>query len=72
MRWDIFCAVRAEVMRRHPYKRVRVSVRWLPAWDLVVRQLPASKGVNTETEETTTLKAVTRRQPVKIQQTEET
>jgi hypothetical protein len=36
----------------------------------VVRQLPESKGVNIETEETTTLEAVTRRQPVKIQQPE--
>jgi hypothetical protein len=37
---------------------------------LVVRQSPASKGVNTEAEEATALIAVTRRQPAKIQQTE--
>jgi hypothetical protein len=45
-------------------------VRWPPAWELVVRESPASKDVNTEAEEATTLEAVTRRQPVKIQQTE--
>jgi hypothetical protein len=39
---------------------------------LVVRQSPASKGVNTEAEEAMALEAVTRRQPVKIQQTEKT
>jgi hypothetical protein len=32
-----------------------------------VRQSPASKGVNTETEEATTLEAVTRRQSVRIE-----
>jgi hypothetical protein len=37
-----------------------------------VRQLPASKDVDTEDEEATTLEAVTRRKPVKIQQTEKT
>jgi hypothetical protein len=37
-----------------------------------VRQLPASKDVNTEAEEATTLEAVTRRKPVKIQHTEKT
>jgi hypothetical protein len=37
-----------------------------------VRESPASKGVNTEAEEATALIAVTRRQPVKIQQTEKT
>jgi hypothetical protein len=35
-----------------------------------VRQSPASKDVNTEAEETTVLEAVTRPQPLKIQQTE--
>jgi hypothetical protein len=35
-----------------------------------VRHSPASKGVNTEAEEATESEAVTRRQPVKIQQTE--
>jgi hypothetical protein len=40
--------------------------------ELAVRQSPASKDVNTEDEEATALKAVTRRQPVKIQQTEKT
>jgi hypothetical protein len=38
--------------------------------ELVVRQLSASKDVNTEAEEATALEAVTRRQPMKIQQTE--
>jgi hypothetical protein len=38
----------------------------------VVRQSPASKDVNTEVEEATALEAVTRRQPVKIQQIENT
>jgi hypothetical protein len=36
-----------------------------------MRQSPASKNVNTEGEEATTLEAVTWRQPAKIQQTEE-
>jgi hypothetical protein len=37
-----------------------------------VRQSPASKDVNTEVEGSTALEAVTRRRPVKIQQTEKT
>jgi hypothetical protein len=37
-----------------------------------VRQSPASKDVNTEAEEPAALEPVTRRQPVKIQQTEKT
>jgi hypothetical protein len=37
---------------------------------ILARQSPASKNVNTEAEEATVLEAVTRRQPVKIQQTE--
>jgi hypothetical protein len=37
-----------------------------------MRQLKASKGVNTEAGEATALEAVTRRQSVKIQQTEKT
>jgi hypothetical protein len=37
-----------------------------------VRQSPAIKDVKTETEEATALEAFTRRQPVKIQQTEKT
>jgi hypothetical protein len=41
-------------------------------YDLDVRQSPADKDVNTETEEARTLKAVTRRQLVKIEQTEKT
>jgi hypothetical protein len=36
-----------------------------------VRQSPTSKDVNTEAEEDTALEAVTRRQPVKIQHTED-
>jgi hypothetical protein len=56
----VFCAVRAEVLQRGQVK------------DLVVRQSPASKDVNKEAEEVTALEDVTRRQPVKIQQTEKT
>jgi hypothetical protein len=40
--------------------------------ELLVRQSPASKDVETEAEEATALEAVTRRQPVKIQQTVKT
>jgi hypothetical protein len=43
-------------------------VRWPPAWELAVRESPASKDVNTEA----TVLEVTRQQPVKIQQTEKT
>jgi hypothetical protein len=46
----------------------RVGAKWPP----VGRQSPARKGVNTEAEDATALEAVTRRQPVKIQQTEKT
>jgi hypothetical protein len=35
-----------------------------------VRKSPASKDLSTEAEEVTALKDVTRRQPVKVQQTE--
>jgi hypothetical protein len=52
-------------------------VRWPPAWELVswgnelvVRQSLVSKDMNTETKGATALGAATRRQPVKIQQTE--
>jgi hypothetical protein len=38
--------------------------------EAVVRLSPASKGMNTEAEEATTLEAVTRREPVTTQQTE--
>jgi hypothetical protein len=37
-----------------------------------VRQSPANKDENMEAEEATALEAVTRRQPVKTQQTEKT
>jgi hypothetical protein len=37
-----------------------------------VRQSPDSEDVNTEAEEVTALKGVTRQQPVKTQQTEKT
>jgi hypothetical protein len=47
-------------------------VRWPPAWELVVRQPLARNDVYTEAEEATTLEAVTRRQPVKIQENENT
>jgi hypothetical protein len=46
-------------------------VRWPPAWELVLRQSPASQDVNTEADEGTALEAATRRQLTeKIQQTE--
>jgi hypothetical protein len=41
-----------------------------PRVQLPARQSPASKGVKTEAEEATALEAVTRRQPVEIQQIE--
>jgi hypothetical protein len=54
-------------------------VRWPPAWEsvswsneLVVGYSAGSKDVNTEVEGSTALVAVTRRQPVKIQETEKT
>jgi hypothetical protein len=37
-----------------------------------VRQSPTAKYVNAEGEEATALKAVTKQQPVKVQQTEKT
>jgi hypothetical protein len=37
-----------------------------------VRQLPASTGMNTEAAEAMALGAITRQQPVKLQQTEKT
>jgi hypothetical protein len=58
---DVFCAVRAGVLRAGKLYTVY----------LVVKQSPASKDVHTETE-VTALEAVTRRQPVQIQQTEKT
>jgi hypothetical protein len=58
-------------------RRVEVGVRWPPAWELgcwskelVVRQSSASKDVNMEVKEAMALEAITRRQLVKIQQTE--
>jgi hypothetical protein len=36
-------------------------VRWLPSWERIVRQLPASKDVNTEAESDMALEADTRR-----------
>jgi hypothetical protein len=44
----------------------------LDSWrnELILRQSPASKDVNTEAEKATALEAVTRRRPVKLQQTE--
>jgi hypothetical protein len=44
-------------------------VIWPPARELVVRLSPASKDVNTEAEKVTALEAVTKRQPVRTQQT---
>jgi hypothetical protein len=50
----------------------RILGRQLEEYELVVIQSPASKDVNTKAEEATALEAVTKRQPVKIQQTEKT
>jgi hypothetical protein len=47
-----------------------LGVSW--SIELVVRQSPTNKDMNTETEEATALKAVTRRQSVKIKQTVKT
>jgi hypothetical protein len=40
--------------------------------EFAVRKWPASKDMNTEAEEATALDAITRRQPVKTQQTKKT
>jgi hypothetical protein len=48
-----------------PITSLKKAVRKL----VVVRQLPASKDANTEAKEATALEAVTRWQPVKMQQT---
>jgi hypothetical protein len=48
----------------------RVLIRQLEEYELVVGHSPASKDVNMKTKKATALEAVTRRQPVKIQQTE--
>jgi hypothetical protein len=50
----------------------RILRRKLEEYELVVKQLPASKNVNTEVEEVTVLEAVIRRQPMKIKKTEKT
>jgi hypothetical protein len=50
----------------------RVFRLQLKEYESVVRKSSASKNVNTEAEEPTVLEAVTRRQPLKIQQTEKT
>jgi hypothetical protein len=47
-----------------------LGVSW--SYELGVRQSPASKDVNTKAEEAMALEAVTKRQPVKIQQTKKT
>jgi hypothetical protein len=41
-------------------------VRWQPIRELVVRQSPTRNDVNTEAEEATALKAVTKEQLLKI------
>jgi hypothetical protein len=46
--------------------------RQLEEYELVARQSPSSKDMNAEVMEATGLEAATRRQPVKIQQTEKT
>jgi hypothetical protein len=51
-------------------QKSRRLVRWPPALVLVVRQSPASKDMNMKAEEATALEAVTRRQLVKIWQTD--
>jgi hypothetical protein len=50
-------------------RKPRILRRQLEEWELVVTQSPASKDVNTKAEEA--MRAVTRRRPVKIQQTED-
>jgi hypothetical protein len=65
VRIGVFCVVRVEA-------NDKVLRRKLEEWELVLRQSPASKDVNTEAEEATGLKAATRRQPVKTEQTEKT
>jgi hypothetical protein len=50
--------------------RLRVFRRHLEKWELFARQSLTSKDVNTEAEEATALEAITKRQPLKIQQTE--
>jgi hypothetical protein len=40
--------------------------------DVIVKQSPASRNVSREAEETMALEAVTRREPVKVQQSEKT
>jgi hypothetical protein len=42
-------------------------VRWPPDWELAVRHSPVNREVNREAEEATALKAIIRRQPVKLQ-----
>jgi hypothetical protein len=59
-------------MTRSSYRCKRVLRRQTEEYELVVRQSPANKDVNTEAEEATALEAVTRRKPVKVQQTEKT
>jgi hypothetical protein len=49
---------------------ILVLVSW--SSELIVRQSPGSKDVSMEIEEATALETFTRRQPVKIQQTEKT
>jgi hypothetical protein len=58
-------------MRHSCYYEGVLRRQW-EEYELFVRQSPASKDVNMEAEEAMALEAVTRRQPVKIQQTEET
>jgi hypothetical protein len=50
----------------------RLLSRQLGEYKLVARQSPASKDVNAEAEEATALETATRRQPVKVQQTNKT
>jgi hypothetical protein len=62
--------------KKDKYRALSIAVNQ-KSWRLVRngrqpvgRQSPASKGVNTEAEKAMALEAVTRRQPVKKQQTE--
>jgi hypothetical protein len=68
----VFCTRSVPRLYNEEQLRLRALRRQLQEWELVVRRSPASVDVNTEDEEATALEAVTRRQPVKIQQTEET
>jgi hypothetical protein len=59
------------VLRLYNEEPLRLREKW-EEQELVVRQLTASKDMNSEAEDTVALETVTRRQPVKTQQGEKT